>query len=201
MKTYNLKIQKRDKKYLGKHGVKKLRKEGNVPGVIYGYKENNINIQVPVAEVEKALSFPELYKFECELEGKKMECIIKDVDFHPVTDIPIHIDLLKINNNKEIIVEVPVKPVGISKGVLEGGKLEVNLRKLKVKALPDKIPSTLEINVDNLEIGDSIKVKDLSFDGLKFLNPPNLLVIGVKITRAAISAEEEAKKETKSTNK
>lgn len=191
MKSYEIKAHKRAS--TGKTHNAKIRKEGNVPGVIYGGKEN-INFHASEIELNKLIFTPKVYLINLDLEGTNYFCHIQDIQFHPVTDRVIHVDLIEILDDKPISIPVPIRIVGESEGVKGGGKLLTNLRKLMVKGLAKHIPDEVDIDISNLDIGDTIQIKELTFDNLELLNVPSDVVVMVKSARglaAAMDLDEE----------
>ncbi len=185
MKTFELKGTARPE--LGKKAAKAVRSESSIPCVLYGGKETT-HFQVETGDVRKLIYSPEIFIVALDLEGKKVNAILKEIQFHPVKDTILHIDFLEIFDNKPITMEVPIKLVGLAEGVKLGGKLSQEMRKLKVKALYKDIPENLEVNVENLGLGKTIQVGALSFDKLTILNNVINVVAAVKLTRAARGA-------------
>jgi len=200
MKSLIVKGQKREA--LGKKDAKKLRSQKLVPAVLYGTDEV-IHFSVPFSEMRKLVYTPSVYFVELDLDGEKHLALMQDIQWHAVEEQILHIDFLKIQEGKPIKVEVPVNIVGLAKGIKAGGKLKVNLRRLKVKALAANIPDTIDVNVTKLGLGQNIKVAELKAENLEFLNDKSNVVVTVAITRAAKSAagatavaEEEEEDET-----
>ena len=212
MKTFQLEGSPRE--IVGKKATKTLRKQGLIPAILYGqapvelpYKgslkkgEKIVDIGankgvivtdlvITADNVRNLIYSPHIYLVELALEGVgKIKAIIKDLQFHPVTDALLHIDFLEVFDKKPIVMEVPVILEGHAEGVKAGGKLNLEMRKLRVKALFDKIPETLTINVEKLGLGKAIQVGDLHFEGLELTNAKNAVVCSVKLTRAARGME------------
>ncbi|NDV57094.1 50S ribosomal protein L25/general stress protein Ctc [Bacteroides sp. 519] len=164
--------------------LKSIRKEKSVPCVIYGGKEN-IHFTVTNDNLRNLIYTPDIYLVNLDIDGKKITAILKDIQFHPVKDTILHVDFLEVFDNKPIVIEVPVKLEGLAEGVKAGGKLTLQSRKLKVKALYAHVPEQLTVNVASLGLGKSIQVKELSFDNLELLNAKDSVVCTVKLTRAA----------------
>lgn len=167
------------RKEVGKR-AKQLLKVGKVPGIYYGHGQKNI----PLAMVEANLN--PLYKSSAASvinltldDGSKHLCILRDVQFDPVTDRPVHFDLFGLNENEELTIELPVAVTGTAKGVRDGGILQHILHRLKIVCLPKNIPDRLEINVESLEINKSIHVRDLSIPNVKVLENENSTVVAV----------------------
>jgi len=193
MKTFDIKGKKRDS--LGKKATKALRVSELVPCVLYNEKENT-----HFAVEEKAFQYliytPNVYIINIDIDGKKSQAVMQDVQFHPVTDKILHADFLEINDKKKVNFSIPVKLNGLAKGVTQGGKLMLKLRKLKVNGFAKDFPDTLDINVSELELGKTIKVGDLEFPKLTLLDSKNAVITTVKLTRSAISANVAKAEET-----
>jgi len=185
MKSFELKAEKRAN--IGSKFAKVIRKEGNVPCVIYGNGEH-MDIVVSAKELAGAINTPEVFVINVNLEGKVIPCIIKDMQFHPVSDEPMHIDFYAIAEDKAIVVKLPVKLVGHAPGVKAGGKMQINARKLAVKGLLKDIPEQVTVDVSELELEKAIKVKELTVENLQLVDPKDMLVCRVNRTRAAAAA-------------
>lgn len=185
MKTFELNGSARTG--LGKKATKALRKEDKIPAIIYGGEKgvDATHFIVTKNDVRKLIYTPEIFLVNLTLDGKAQKAILKEVQVHPVTDEILHIDFLHVTEKKPIVIEVPVVLDGLAEGVRAGGKLSLDLRKLKVKAQYDKVPEKLHINVEDLALGKSIQVGQLQFDGLELLNAKNAVVCRVQLTRAA----------------
>jgi large subunit ribosomal protein L25 len=178
---------------VGKSSTKALRNEGKVPCVLYGSNEN-VNFSMYSEDFKSLVYTPNAYKVQIDIEGKIYKAVLKVVQYHPVNDSILHADFLSISEDRPVEVRIPIKLVGNSVGVRAGGKLVVKMQKLRVKTLPAKLPDFIEINIDNLEIGKSIKVSELVQADYTVLESPNNPIVSVNTTRAAVSAAEEAKK-------
>ena len=185
MKTLLVKGEKR--KSLGKKGAKLLRSQEAVPAVLYGAGEP-IHFSVPFSEMRQLIYTPGVFLIDLEIEGTVYPAMMQDVQWHAVEEQILHVDFLKIEENKKVKIDIPVKIVGLAKGIKAGGKLKTNLRRLKVKALAKDLPDAIEINVTKLGIGQSIKVGDLSLKNIEILDKKSNVVVAVTITRAAKSA-------------
>ena len=194
MKSITIKGSERES--VGKKATKALRDAGMVPCVIYGGSQ-----PVHFAAEEKAFKnlvyTPNAHTVVVELKDKSANVILQDIQFHPVSDKILHIDFFELNENKEIIMEVPVKVTGTSPGVLLGGDLRLNQRRLKVKALPKNLPDYVEANISELEMGNKLYVTKLEAKNFKLMHPDNTVVAQVKISRAAMKAAQEAAKAAK----
>ncbi|MDE6427593.1 MAG: 50S ribosomal protein L25, partial [Muribaculaceae bacterium] len=138
--------------------------------------------------VRKLIYTPEIYAIDLEVNGEKRHAILKDIQFHPVKDTVLHIDFLEVNDKKPVVIEVPVILEGHAEGVKAGGKLQLNMKKLRVRAIYTDVPEKLVINVDNLGLGKTMQVGELHFDGLELINAKNAVVCTVALTRAARGA-------------
>lgn len=186
MKTFELKGTLRTD--LGKKATKAIRNEGGVPCELYGIGEN-VHFTCTSADLRKLLYTPEIYVVNLTVEGKEYKAVMREIQFHPVTDKVLHIDFYQVNEEKPVVMEVPVRLEGLAAGVRAGGKLSLEMRKLRVKALYTAIPEILVINVENLELGKTIQVRALQFENMEILNAPNAVVCAVKLTRAARGAQ------------
>ena len=194
MKSIDLKVYRREER--GKSAARKLRKEGKVPCVIYG-NGDVIHGYVFERELKDLIYTPEVFLINIDLEGEKLQAILKETQFHPVTDRILHVDFMKVTEDKPVKVYMPVKLVGFAKGVQAGGQLYQLMRYIKVKGLVKDIPDHLEIDVTDLGLGKSLKISDLQFDNLEILEPESAVVALVKLTRAAISRMQEEAKQQK----
>ncbi len=167
----------------GKKVANHLRKAGEVPCNLYGGKEN-VMFSAPYNAFKPIVYSHEFFQIEIKVEGKSYQALVKDIQFHPVSDKINHIDFLELIPGKTIIAEVPVILVGQAAGVKAGGKLVQKLRKVKVKATPENLVEKIEVNVDSLKLGKSIKVKNIKADNLEILNPGPVPVASVEIPRA-----------------
>ncbi|MBQ8225434.1 MAG: 50S ribosomal protein L25/general stress protein Ctc [Bacteroides sp.] len=167
--------------------LKAIRKNNGVPCVLYGGGEN-VHFTVPADGLRNLVYTPHIYTVNLSIDGKEVKAIMKDIQFHPVKDTILHVDFYQINEEKPIVVEVPVQLEGLAEGVKAGGKLALQMRKLKVKALYTAIPEKLIINVSHLALGKTIKVGELNYEGLELLNAKEAVVCAVKLTRAARGA-------------
>lgn len=178
---------------VGKRDAKELRYEGKVPAVLYGGKEQ-AHFAVVTTELKDAIYTPEANFVEITLNGAKIKAIIKELQFHPLTDLLLHVDFLQLFDDKEILMEIPVKLTGTSPGVKMGGKLVQKLRKLRVKALPKNMPQTVEVSIAKLEVGNLFRVRDLQKAEYVITNTPEDTIVSVGMSRALKQAEQEANK-------
>jgi len=178
---------------VGKRDAKELRYEGKVPAVLYGGKEQQ-HFAVVIADLRDVIYTPDVNFVEIDLNGTKTKAIVKDTQFHPLTDVLMHIDFLQLFDEKEIVMEIPVKLTGTSPGVKMGGKLIQKLRKLRVKALPANMPQNVEVSLEKLEVGSLFRVRDLKGDKYVITNTPEDTIVSVAMSRALKQAETEAAK-------
>jgi len=212
MNTYQLEATPRE--VVGKKASKTIRKAGLIPVVLYGQSPVEIpykgalskgeavveiggnkgvvvaNLLVTNENIRNLIYTPHIYLVNLTITGgKSVKAIVKDIQFHPVTDAILHIDFLEVFDNKQIVMEVPVVLEGHAEGVRAGGKLNLEMRKLRVKAFHSQIPEKLTVNVEKLGLGKAIQVGDLQFEGLELINAKNAVVCSVKLTRAARGME------------
>ena len=198
MKEFALNGKKREA--VGKKASKMLRKEGMIPCNLYG--ENTVDgkpvamaFMISMAELRKVVYTPEVYVINLNIDGEPHKAVLKELQFHPVTDAVLHADFYEMNETKPITIGIPVKLNGLAQGVRDGGKLNLSIRKINVTAPYPSIPEILNIDVTNLELGKSIKVGELSFEGLELATPAEVVVCSVKTTRASRSAAAAAQSE------
>ncbi len=170
---------------VGKKDAKKQRREGNVPCVMYGGKDQ-IHFAASEKILSKLLHTPEAHIIKLTVDGKEYDTIMQDVQYHPVTDRLLHVDLLQILPGKPVTIAVPVKLSGTAPGVLRGGKLIKKLRKLKISALSENLPDDMTVSIEGLEIGDSVKVSQLTLENVTFLDAPSTVIVGVRTARAVV---------------
>lgn len=177
----------------GKKVCKALRKSEVVPCVVYGGGEN-IHAQISLDNLRKLVYTPDIFLVNLTIDSKTYPVIMKDIQFHPVSDAILHIDFLQVHEDKPIVMAVPVVLQGLAEGVKAGGKLSLEMRKIHVKGLYKNIPERLYINVENLGLGKTIQIGQLSFDNLEITDAKANVVCGVKLTRAARGAAANADK-------
>ena len=175
---------------LGKTGAKEARKNDLVPCVMYGGGKS-VNFTIDRKSFDKIIYTEHVYNVLITVDGTEYSTTLKEAQFHPVTDAPVHADFIIIEEGKEVFVSLPVALTGASMGVKNGGKLRTPLRKLKVAGLLPNIPETVEIDITNLKIGQSIKVGAMAAEGLKFLDPDSNVIVAVKRARGAVMDDEE----------
>ena len=192
MKSLAISVIEREK--VGKSNTRSLRNQGNVPCVLYG-GEKQVCFYAHENDFRNLVNTPDVYVVELDISGKKTRAIMKDIQFHPVTDRILHIDFLEVFEDKEITISIPVILNGLSIGVRNGGNLMFRRRKIITRGLIDKMPDAIELDIEHLKIGQFIYIKDLDQDGCEFLAPDNSVVVGVKTARAAIQEEVEEDEE------
>lgn len=170
---------------VGKKDAKLQRREGKIPCVLYGGKEQ-IHFVADEKAFSKILYTPEVNLISLTIDGKDYLTIFQEIQFHPVTDKLLHVDFLEVLPEKPVVIAVPVKVEGTSPGVLRGGRLEKKMRKIKVKALSKDLPDNIVVNISSLEIGDSIKISDLKIDNVTFLDAANMVIVGVRTARQVV---------------
>lgn len=192
MKEINVKGTARTE--LGKKAARLIRKTNAVPCNLYGEAKDENGLPVAESftatfdELRNLIYTPDIYSVNLDIDGKQHKAIMKELQFHPVKDNVLHVDFYEINDTKPIVMEVPIKLNGLAEGVKAGGRLAASVRTLKVKAVYTNIPERLDIDVTNLGLGKTIKVSELSFEGLEIVTSKEVVVCQVKMTRNARSA-------------
>ena len=214
MKTFTLKAMPRTE--LGKKAAKALRENNQIPCVLNGGKvvelkdgkydgklaegEKVVEISregkavlttdfvVNFADVRKLIYSTDTQVVDLELNGEVRKAVVKDIQWHPVKDSILHIDFLEVSDQKPVVVQIPVKVEGHAAGVKAGGKLFLSMKKVKVRGIYTEIPDRIVVNVDNVQIGQSIKVGDMKFDNYELASSKDLVIVGVRATRAAAAA-------------
>jgi len=194
MKSITIKGSERES--VGKVATKALRNAGAVPCVLYG-GDQPVHFSAEDKAFKNLVYTPNAHTVVIELEGKSYNAVLQDIQVHPVSDKILHIDFYQLFDNKEVTMEIPVRVVGTSPGVLLGGVLRLNQRKLKVKALPANLPDFIDADISPLEMGNKLYITKLVSDKYKFLHPDNTVVCQVRISRAAMKAAQEAAKAEK----
>ena len=188
MKSITIKGSQRES--VGKVATKALRNAGQVPCVIYG-GDKQVHFSAEEIAFKNLVYTPNVYTATIELGDEKFAAILQDIQFHPVTDKILHIDFYQLFEDKEISMNIPVKLTGSSKGVMIGGALRHNMRKLRVKALPANLPDVIEADITELEIGNKLIVGSLKNDNYAILHPETTVVAQVRMSRNASKAEGE----------
>lgn len=194
MKSITIKGSEREN--VGKKATKAVRDAGMVPCVIYGGNQP-VHFVADERAFKDLVYTPNAHTVVVELNGTSFNVIMQDIQFHPVSDKILHIDFFQLIDDKEIVMEVPVKITGTSPGVLLGGVLRLNQRRLKVKALPKNLPDFVEASISELEMGNKLYVTKLPTNNFKLMHPDNTVVCQVRISRAAMKAAQEAAKAEK----
>jgi large subunit ribosomal protein L25 len=198
MKSITIKGSEREN--VGKKATKAVRDAGMVPCVIYGGNQP-VHFVADERAFKDLVYTPNAHTVVVELNGTSTNVIMQDIQFHPVSDRILHIDFFQLSDDKEIVMEVPVKITGTSPGVLLGGVLRLNQRRLKVKALPKNLPDFIEASISELEMGNKLYVTKLPTNNFKLMHPDNTVVCQVRISRAAMKAAQEAAKAEKGAKK
>ena len=202
MKEISLKGQKRAA--TGKKATKQMRKEGLVPCNLYGEardengKPQSLAFAVAATDLRKVIYTPHVYVINLDIDGEHHTAVMKELQFHPTTDAVLHIDFYEINEDKPLTIGIPVHLVGLAQGIRDGGRMNLSIRKIEVTAPFQQIPEQLDVDVTHLQIGKSIKVGELSYEGLEFATSKEVVVCSIKMTRAAsknAAATEEAAEE------
>jgi len=175
---------------VGKKDAKRVRREGKIPCVIYG-GEKQIHFAVEDLAFDNLIFTPDVYEINLDIDGKKFTAILQDVQYHPVTDKVLHADFLEVLDGKPVIVGVPVHLIGDSVGVIRGGKLIQKMHKLRVKGLINKIPEFIDIDISNVNIGGSVKIREIELEDLTLLDPLNSVIVRVKAARAVEAVDED----------
>ena len=175
---------------LGKKNSKKLREEGNVPCVVYGGNEQ-IHFHSPMILFRDLVYTPGANFVKLNIEGVEKDAILQDIQFHPVSEVILHADFLELQENKKIRMDIPVKIIGDSPGVQQGGKILIRIRKLSLMAYPKNMPSFVEVDISELQLGKSVSVETLLNDQYDILNSPLVSVVSVNVPRVKIEVEEE----------
>jgi large subunit ribosomal protein L25 len=194
MKSITIKGSERES--VGKSATKALRNAGLVPCVLYG-GDQPVHFSAEEKSFKNLIYTPNAHTVVIDLGSKKFDAVLQDIQVHPLTDRIMHIDFYELRQDREVTIEVPVKVVGTSPGVLGGGTLNLNQRKLKVKALPKNLPDYVEADISELNMGNKLYITKLVADNFKLLHPDNTVVAQVKISRAAMKAAQEAAKAAK----
>lgn len=171
----------------GKKFAKQIRREERVPAIVYGGKEN-LMITLVERELKDIIYTPHVYIINLSIDGKTYKAIVKEMQFHPVTDKILHLDLLQVFDDKKLTVALPVKLTGSAEGAKQGGKLTLTTRKLRVCGFPKDLPEMIEVDVTELGLGKSRLVSELSFDKFEIIEPKSTVIATVKLTRAARGA-------------
>lgn len=192
MKTVSMSGSLREN--VGKKDAKKHRREGKVPCVLYGGEEQ-IHFAVPEKDFKHVIFTPNAYLITLDIGGKSFTAVLKDVQYHPVSDQILHVDFMQVFEDKPVAIAVPLKFTGTSKGILRGGRLVKKYRKLYIKALAKDLPDEIVVDITKLNINDSIKIMELERPNIEFLDPKSSIVVAVKTQRVVVSDEDEESEE------
>ena len=191
MKTF--KLEGTERLALGKKETKKLRKEQQVPCVLYGNGLTNVHFAVSDRDLKHIIFTPESFLLDLNVSGKHYKAVLRDIQFHPVSDEALHVDFFNIDESKPVTVELPILIEGNSEGVKQGGKLQVLARKIKVSALVPDLPENLPVDITELGLGKTIFTGDLSYPNLTILPSASTGVCRIKATRASRENATQAK--------
>lgn len=181
MKTVSMSGSLREN--VGKKDARKVRDNGSVPCVLYGGKEQ-LHFFTDSKNFQQIVFTPEVCFVKIDINGKEYMAILQDIQYHPVTDIVYHADFMEINDDKPIVLNIPVKISGTAPGVLKGGKLVQKFRKLKIKALPKNMPEVIDVNISTLDIAGALKVADFANENYTLLDNKNNTIVTINVTRA-----------------
>jgi len=173
---------------VGKKDAKHLRRNGKIPCVLYG-GEQEVFFSADEISFKKLVYSPNVYTVKLDIKGKQYDAVLQEVQFHPVTDSIIHADFIELFENKKIMMNIPIKIIGDSPGVLEGGQLIIKMRRLKISALPRKMPDHIDVVISKLLLGGAIKVEDIGYEEIEFIDAPNAVIVRVKQPRQLIEIE------------
>ena len=189
MKSITINGSKRES--VGKKATKALRNAGMVPCVLYG-ENNPVHFTAKELDFSKLVYTPNAHTVVLKLDGKTtVNAILQDIQFHPVSDRILHVDFYELKNDKEISMNIPVELIGAAPGVLiSGGRLLLNKRKLRVKALPSNLPDNIVVDISELEIGNKLYTSSIKSEKFSFVHPDNTVICQVRTSRAAIIEEE-----------
>ena len=174
----------------GKAATKKVRMEGFVPGTVYGISDPE-NVSVGYNEISKAIYTPETFIVNLEVDGKVTPSVIREMQFHPVTDKVLHVDFLRVSDDKPVEVALPIRTVGTSKGVLAGGKMVPLARRIMVRGIASQLPEYVEVDITNLELGQTVTVGTAGIEGIEVTSPSSMGIAIVDIPRAVRQAQQE----------
>jgi large subunit ribosomal protein L25 len=177
----------------GKKATRQLRSQKMVPGVIYGGSQE-INFSAPATAFKDIVYTPEFMVANIGIDGKTYRCILKDLQFHKVTDALLHVDFLELVEDKKVIATLPLHFTGTPAGVKAGGKLVLKMKSVKVKALPKYLKENIEVNIEKLELNENIRVQDIPAENMEILNSPRIPIASVTMTRQLKQEESAAPK-------
>ncbi|MCU0459569.1 MAG: 50S ribosomal protein L25/general stress protein Ctc [Bacteroidales bacterium] len=189
MKTIEIKAVSRE--HFGKKSTNSLRAEGNVPCVMY-MEKNNLHFYAHENAFRGLVYTPEVYLVTLVVDGKNYNAVMKEIQWHPVTDRILHIDFMQVSEDKPVTIDIPLRITGESVGVKAGGKLRVKRRALKVKGLTKNLPDHLTIDITNIGIGQSVKIGDLNYENLEIIDNKRAMIVSVDVSRISLKEEEAA---------
>ncbi len=179
---------------VGSKDANALRRQERVPCVLYG-GEKQLHFHVSYNELSKLVVTSKVNQIDLDLGGENFHAVIKDVQFHPVTDRVIHVDFIQLFDDKQVKIVLPLRVAGSAIGVRNGGKLFVMFRRLTVKGFPPQFPDEIVLDITKLRIGQKLRVKDIDADGLTFLHDPEAVVVSIKTARGAVDGEDDDESE------
>jgi large subunit ribosomal protein L25 len=177
--------------HVGKKDAKGLRNEGRIPCVLYGNNTEQVMFHIDAKAFKPIINTPETYLIEITIGGKTHQAVLKEVQYHPVSDNVLHVDFYEVRNDRPVQVSLPVVLQGTAPGVIRGGKLKLKLPRLKVKGLISDMPENITVNISKLNVGQSIKVKDLKLEKIAITDNMNSVIVEVKTARGVVIAAEE----------
>lgn len=193
-----LNIKAASRKIGTKQDLKKIRREGNVPCIIYGNGVEHKDISVALSDIKKITDTPKSYIIHIDLEGQNNPCILHDVQYDPITDNAIHVDFLAVSEAKPIEIAVPLNIHGNAEGVKQGGRLRIGVRKIKISGLLANLPDVINVDITSLNVGHAIYAGEIEVKDCKVVSDKKLMVCEVKFTRAVTTATEEEAATTES---
>ena len=194
MKHLEIKATKRAD--YGKKATAQVRREGLIPCIVYG-EGDTVHFSIEKADLKALIFTPQSYIVNFDIEGQKEVAVMREVQYHPVSDEALHVDFFRVVKNKPISMDIPVETSGVAEGVKKGGKLFLAKRKLRIQATEANLPDIITVDVSDLELGKSIFVSDLNLKDITILTPATTAVCAVRMTRAARGAAAAAAKEGK----
>jgi large subunit ribosomal protein L25 len=181
-------IEGKTREELGSKNAKQLRREGMVPCVIYGGGEN-VHFYTDNRSFKELLYTPEALLVVISIDGKEIKSVVRDSQFHPVTEAIEHVDFFQLTEGEPVEVVAPINLVGNPRGVRNGGKMKFNLRRLTIRATEENLPGMIDLNVDELKIGDSLRVSDIPAAGFEILGDPSRSVVAINTSRNVVSED------------
>ncbi|MFZ1369413.1 MAG: 50S ribosomal protein L25 [Ferruginibacter sp.] len=166
----------------GKKSTRQLRSQKMVPGVIYGGSQE-INFSAPATAFKDIVYTSEFMLANVIIDGNSYRCILKDLQFHKVSDLLLHVDFLELVDNKKVIATLPLNFIGVPAGVKAGGKLVLKMKSVKVKTLPKYLKEHIDVNIEKLELNENIRVQDIPAENMEVLNSPRIPIASVTLTR------------------